>query len=448
MAADTPENGETPPRNTGNGDTPDHDPDHGPAADEAPDDSPRDGDTRDQAPDEIIDAEVIAESDSDFESGSAESGGDDSRARAEARATPTDHGGGKARRSRLPWALLALLAAFTGGLFAAPHARQGLAMLGLAPPRPAPQGESAEAVDLAPIQERLTGLDQRVSRHGETLAAHDNLLSELEAKSETEPKQSSDTRQEDVARSLDASMVKALRQRLDQVSDDVARLAALQSEDNPAVSRMDQSIGVVKAEADRLKERIQTLENKLRAVENGALEATPRGRMMLALTRMQDRAMAGLSFVQPLRQFREGLDRLDPVDRRVLADQLADLEPLAEGLPTLTGLQRSFDDMAQAVIAARDKAEGSFLQGLFTVRRTDAAAEGVDGLLARAERRLAGQDLSGAIAELEKLDGAAAEPAAPWLDQARQLARARTLFDTLGERLAGAREGAAEGGTP
>ena len=75
----------------------------------------------------------------------------------------------------------------------------------------------------------------------------------------------------------------------------------------------------------------------------------------------------------------------------------------------------------------------SNLMRLVTVRPVGADAEGDDAAarVARAEAKLAAGDLAGAVAELEGLEGAAAEAAAPWLAQARARLAAESALDRL-----------------
>jgi hypothetical protein len=61
------------------------------------------------------------------------------------------------------------------------------------------------------------------------------------------------------------------------------------------------------------------------------------------------------------------------------------------------------------------------LRGLVTIRRIDGARpEGKDAAVNAAELALAGGDLAAAVSVLDKLTGAPAEAAAPWLRMARQ----------------------------
>jgi hypothetical protein len=70
---------------------------------------------------------------------------------------------------------------------------------------------------------------------------------------------------------------------------------------------------------------------------------------------------------------------------------------------------------------------------LVTIRPVGADAEGdhAAARVARAEARLADGDLAGAVAELERLEGAPAAAAAPWLEQARTRLAAENALHSL-----------------
>jgi hypothetical protein len=79
-----------------------------------------------------------------------------------------------------------------------------------------------------------------------------------------------------------------------------------------------------------------------------------------------------------------------------------------------------------------ERAAGNLMR-LVTIRPVGADAEGdhAAARVARAEARLADGDLAGAVAELEGLEGAPAEAAAPWLEQARTRLAAENALQGL-----------------
>ena len=116
----------------------------------------------------------------------------------------------------------------------------------------------------------------------------------------------------------------------------------------------------------------------------------------------------------------------------------------ASGVPTLAALRSSFDAVANQIVHAAQAPEGDGLleqaagnlMSLVTVRPVGADVEGDSAVarVARAEAALEDGDLAAAVAELEALDGAAAEAAAPWLAEARPRLAAEAALHTLQER--------------
>ena len=107
--------------------------------------------------------------------------------------------------------------------------------------------------------------------------------------------------------------------------------------------------------------------------------------------------------------------------------------------PTEAQLRLEFPKVARAALqAARPDTKDEPLldrmwsraQDLVTIRQGDRVVVGnpAAGLLARAQRALDAGDLAGAVAAVGALQGAAAQPMAPWLAQARSLLDARAAL--------------------
>jgi hypothetical protein len=120
--------------------------------------------------------------------------------------------------------------------------------------------------------------------------------------------------------------------------------------------------------------------------------------------------------------------------------QLAAIESGAErGLPTRAQLRTRFDKAAaEAVRAERVAQAGGWwrpvlerLMALVNWRRVDAEGDSAEAVVARADQRLAADDLAGAIAELDKLQGPAAAAMQGWLGEARARAAADAAMARL-----------------
>lgn len=117
------------------------------------------------------------------------------------------------------------------------------------------------------------------------------------------------------------------------------------------------------------------------------------------------------------------LEAILPGDPNVMA-----LAPLARtGAPSRQELKDLFEDMQEKIVrAARISTAGAgfwgrvqiFLAQFVTIQRSGESDTPV-GMVERAAARLEGDDVAGAVAEMSRLTGPAAQVASPWLRQAR-----------------------------
>ena len=137
-----------------------------------------------------------------------------------------------------------------------------------------------------------------------------------------------------------------------------------------------------------------------------------------------------------------------------IADRLA--AQAAAGVATPDALALEFPGVARAIVAAAadDTAGGWTGRALHRIRNTVSirrvgpavAGDAPDARVARAEAKLLGNDLSGAVAELAGLQGNAAAAAAAWLERARARLDAEAAVGEL-EALAIGRLQANNGGS-
>jgi len=115
-------------------------------------------------------------------------------------------------------------------------------------------------------------------------------------------------------------------------------------------------------------------------------------------------------------------------DNATLGETLSLLEPVAtEGVPALPDLKDAFTSMASRALLAEggnqslaDQVSNNVF-GIINMRPAGSEAEGGSSraTFARAQARLAADDLESAIAELGGLEGAAGEEAKGWIEQAQ-----------------------------
>ncbi len=127
---------------------------------------------------------------------------------------------------------------------------------------------------------------------------------------------------------------------------------------------------------------------------------------------------------------------------------LSDLAGLSStGVATPDDLARAFPQLARDVLAADDEGESpgwlgktwARLASVVTVRRVgDVEGDSAEALLARAEARLAEDDLASAVAEVAAIQDAGADVAGPWLEAAEARLRADAALAALNSGLASA----------
>ncbi|MGF1591765.1 MAG: COG4223 family protein [Kiloniellaceae bacterium] len=201
-----------------------------------------------------------------------------------------------------------------------------------------------------------------------------------------------------------------------------------------AVTRLDELLDA----QSELSARLAAAEADLDAAE-AARDARPGGRetlLLLAALQLRDALRGSGPYAEPLAMLKNlaGDDPalgaiVEPLERRA-----------SVGLPSLRDLQAAFPEVARRLVAIEAGAEGEGWSSGVLRRLSEAVnlrpvghVEGStpSAVAARAEVKLNAGDLAGALAELDGLDGAAAEAAASW----RRDAEARLAADGAVSRL-------------
>ncbi len=194
-------------------------------------------------------------------------------------------------------------------------------------------------------------------------------------------------------------------------------------------------------------EQINTLALKLDALEEEVARPDPSAQAALgiALANLARAVDAGTPFVAEL----EAIAALAPQDPAVAAL----LEVAPDGVRSFTALKFQFTNLVDPLLVAErqagretywDRFVGNVLS-VVTVRRVgDVAGDSVEAIVARTEIRLDAEDLSGAVAQVQGLSGAAADVAAVWLEQADARVRVDRLTRELSARVLGVLAGRQE----
>ena len=268
--------------------------------------------------------------------------------------------------------------------------------------------------DLTGITDRLAALES-TARSGPSKSQQDQVAADIAGlRAELERIAKAPTGNGTSAAAIDelASRQQVLETKLGQIQ----RQAANQAQAASA------KIAATKTEIGQLRQQIADLDGNEPATGQHIASAVG---LALATGRVQRALESGA----PLEQDIATLRALAAGDTAIgaLLDRLA--ERAGAGVPTPDALARTFAYVARDVVAvpAADTASGwtdrtlQRLRNVVSVRRVglDVPGDTPEARIARAEAKLAGGDLSGAVSELDSLSGAAADAVAPWLGGAR-----------------------------
>jgi uroporphyrinogen-III synthase len=224
-----------------------------------------------------------------------------------------------------------------------------------------------------------------------------------------------------------------------------ARLAALEA--RPAVDPATQTaLAGLMSENRRLADELARVQAEIGRLQGGIVEQANdrigirRAELRLAAAQLRDALAAGRPFAGELALVR------DIAGDGVPASEFAALVPYAkDGIETRASLARRFPALANAAVAAAraEQMQGPLgelierAQGFLSIRRIgDVPGDSPAARLARAETRLAADDLAGAVGELEGIQGSAwATPVLPWIETARRrlaAERAAAAFAVVG----------------
>jgi uroporphyrinogen-III synthase len=182
----------------------------------------------------------------------------------------------------------------------------------------------------------------------------------------------------------------------------------------------------IKQTSVNLRERVSDLDGKLAQLREAQQQAGASEARAAALALALGQLREALRFSAPYTEQLKGIAALAGESG---AAAIGTLEAhAATGVPTLDDLTASFPEMAGDVVAASyGEGEEGWVAGIVrraskvvSVRRVgDVEGDSASAIVARSESKLAGGDLSGAVTELESLQGEPAAAAAGWLAQAK-----------------------------
>jgi hypothetical protein len=366
-----------------------------------------------------------------------------------------------ARRQRAAWSavlwLLAVLFFLIGAVALSPFWAPDVAALlpWGARPGASPDDYTALAARVAAIEKRAaspgTDADALKSSVGAVGRRIDQLETAMSAKvAEIEKRPASPASDIDAIKLSES----ALARRIDQL--EAARNGSGQVEASVAATRTDmqqleQRVASEIAEAQKVHQELSKL---------GTATSDLASRLQALEQRVQsqsgaERTDAALAMV--LLQMREAVEQARPFPAeygtfKALArdpELVAQAAPLAEaaqnGVASRTVLSKRLTELSGRVATATEPpAESDWgvqalarLRGLVTIRRIDSASQtGPEAAVTAAQAALTRGDLAGAVADLERLGGANAEAALPWLRMARERLAVETALDHMQQLLA------------
>ena len=219
------------------------------------------------------------------------------------------------------------------------------------------------------------------------------------------------------------------------------RLAALEARPQVDAS-MQATIASLMAENRRLGDELARLQAEIGRMQGGIVDQASdragarRAEYRLALSQLREALAAGRSYAGELSLVRDLANEVRPgSDLSSLASSAA------EGIETRGSLKHRFTPLANAAVAAArvEQAPGVLgqlaerVQGFLSIRRVgDIPGDSPTARVARAETRLAVDDLAGALAALEGVQGMGwSAPLLPWIDVARRRVAAERALAAL-----------------
>ncbi|MGH6912405.1 MAG: COG4223 family protein, partial [Geminicoccales bacterium] len=210
-----------------------------------------------------------------------------------------------------------------------------------------------------------------------------------------------------------------------------------------SVDQLSQTVSADEQQGQALAGQISALGERLSGAEN-KLETASRNRdRAAALALLVGQLEAAIDDARPYQTQVQALTAM--ADDGAIKQAAAELEPgAASGVPSLATLRQSFEPVANEIVHAARAPDGNNLidratdnlMRLVTVRPVggDVRGDSVDARVARAEASLNEGDLAAAVAELDPLEGAPAEAAAAWLQQAKARLGAQQALGQLRAR--------------
>lgn len=189
------------------------------------------------------------------------------------------------------------------------------------------------------------------------------------------------------------------------------------------------SMAAAQGSVERLNGQVTTLAGRLDKVDAALADRHQQALRAEATILSIGQLRAALATSKPFAKQLAAVRAMVPGDAEIngVLDQM---QPYADsGVETSDDLTRDFNRLAPNLVRTAIVGDGNswwrqalyHVESVISIRRTGADVQGdsTDAVVARAEAKLDEDDLSGAIAQLQALSGAAADLASPWIHDAQ-----------------------------
>ena len=331
--------------------------------------------------------------------------------------------------ARIGWGIALLLIAFIGGIFMEPLAEQGLKRLGILKEQPKPE---TDTVDLGPLNERQQQQQDKITQLEADFITQNTTLTRL-TQENASLKRDITTLASDLptadASALSAKDLSNMSERLTQIEAEIldAKSNSLNNQaDASASERQESELKLARAETAQLLERLLSFEKSFELSQSQKLSNSAEGRAAVTLHRLYINATAGANYSADIAALKPDLVNLPLLNLQPVGQALATLQANQSGIATHNDITQEFTALIPLILKETATGEpNGWFASLFTLRRTDARAEGVEAVIRTIESHLSNRDLGAAYTAADTFPDPIKVIIKDW--QSKTLARQATL---------------------
>ena len=310
-----------------------------------------------------------------------------------------------------------------------PLAEQGLKRLGILKEQPKLE---TETVDLGPLNELQQQQQTKITQLEADFKSQNTALTRL--------RKENDSLKHDIttlasglpatdAPAISSKALDDMSERLNQVEAVIleAKSKALNNQaDASASERQTSELKLARAETAQLLERLLSFEKSFELSQSQKLSNSAEGRVAVTLHHLYINATAGADYSADIAALKPDLVNLPLLNLQPVGQALATLQANQAGIATHNDITQEFTALIPLILKETAVGESNgWLASLFTLRRTDARAEGVEAVIRTIETHLANRDLQAAYTATQDFPDPIKVIIKDW--QSKTLARQATL---------------------